>query len=120
MHNRQFLTLGSTALLLPAVLAGCRSPYIAATVENQTGGQVSLVEVDYPSASFGKESIPNGDAFHYRFKVLGSGQTSVVWTDAGHHQHTSKGPDLHELQEGSLTVVLGPSSATWQTQLHDR
>ncbi len=46
--------VGLAGLLL---LAGCRSPYVSAKVMNETGGPVSLVEVDYPSASFGTESL---------------------------------------------------------------
>ena len=104
--------------LLPlALLAGCHSPFINATIENGTGGVVSPVEVDYPSASFGTESLATGAAYRYRFKVLGSGGTKVSWTDARHQEHTTAGPPLQEGQEGSLHIVLGSTSATWTSTL---
>ncbi len=71
-----------------------------ATVRNDTGAAVTLVEVDYPSASFGRESLAAGATYPYRFKILGSGATKVSWSDAERKQHTATGPDLHEGQHG--------------------
>src|ERR1700742_424558 len=78
---------------------GCRSRYIEATVVNAGGAAVSLVEVDYPTASFGKEALGAGASYHYRFKILGSGGTKVLWTDAARQEHTVAGPELHEGDE---------------------
>ena len=109
----------SLPLLTVALLAasGCKSAYVSATVVNHTGAPVTLVEVDYPSASFGRESLPDGASFPYRFKILGSGATKVTWTDAAHHEHTTAGPDLHEGQQGQLAITLSPTSATWDAHL---
>lgn len=96
---------------------GCKSAYIEATVHNDTGGVVRLVEVDYPSASFGKESLPAGAEFKYRFKVLGSGATKVAWTDAERKEHTVTGPSLKEGDEGRLTIRLEQQTALWTPQL---
>jgi len=96
---------------------GCASKYVQAAVRNQTGGAVTLVEVDYPSASFGKESLTVGAEYGYRFKILGSGPTKVLWTDAERKQHEVAGPKLDEGQQGTLTVTLTQSGASWNTQL---
>jgi hypothetical protein len=98
-------------------LAGCKSPYITATVANNTGADVTLVEVDYPSASFGRDMLAAGATYPYRFKIIGSGPTKVSWTDAAHHDHTSSGPDLHERQHGQLAIVLTPVGASWSAHL---
>jgi hypothetical protein len=100
------------------VLAGCRSPYVEADVINATASPVSLVEVDYPSASFGTESLAAGATYHYRFKILGSGATKVLWTDAEHHDRSVAGPQLSEGQFGTLTVTLHGATAIWSEQLH--
>jgi len=105
----------ATASLLTSV--GCHSAYIEATVRNSTATPVSLVEVDYPSASFGRESIPAGADYHYRFKILGQGPTKVLWTDAAHQEHTVAGPTLHEGDEGTLTITLTSATATWNLTL---
>jgi hypothetical protein len=86
-------------------------------VTNNTGARVTLIEVDYPSASFGRESLAAGAVFPYRFKILGSGPTKVSWTDAAHHDHSSAGPNLHERQHGQLTITLTPAGASWSAQL---
>jgi hypothetical protein len=97
--------------------AGCRSAYIEATVKNATGANVSLVEVDYPSASFGTETLAAGAEYHYRFKILGNGPTKVLWTDAAHKELTTPGPLLHEGDEGRLTITLQSPAANWDLTL---
>lgn len=99
-------------------LSGCHSPYVQADVKNASGATVSLVEVDYPSASFGVQTLAPGQDFHYRFKVLGEGETQILWTDTAEKQHTVKGPSLHEGLQGPLTVTITGATATWQMQLH--
>ncbi|MDQ2924935.1 MAG: hypothetical protein M3R43_05190, partial [Acidobacteriota bacterium] len=96
------------------------SAYIEAVVKNAGGAPVSLVEVDYPSASFGRETLAAGAEYHYRFKVLGSGATKALWTDASHHEHSTPGPTLKEGDEGRLTVTVGLASAQWDLALKNR
>ena len=98
-------------------LAGCKSPYISTTVINDTGGPVTLIEVDYPSASFGRDVLAVGATYPYRFRIIGSGPTKVSWTDAAHHDHTSSGSSLHEPQQGQLAITLTPAGATWSAHL---
>ena len=108
---RSIRTLALCAVLLAA--AGCHSPYIEATVSNHTAQPIELLEVDYPSASFGTQNLAPGADFHYRFKVLGSGPTAVLWTDAAHHDHKDTGPILHEDDEGSLAIAISPDGPHW-------
>ena len=95
-------------------IAGCHSPYVAATVSNRTSQPLTLLEVDYPSASFGTENLSPGADFHYRFKVLGSGSMKLLYTDSAHHDHKSDGPLLHEGAEGRLIIAITPAGVTWQ------
>lgn len=106
-------------LLCTACLAaiGCRSAYINADVKNQTGGSIQVLEVDYPGGSFGTSNLAAGATFHYRFKVLGSGGTKVLWTGPDRQDHTVAGPELHEGQQGHISVMVGQSAAGWQTEL---
>jgi len=100
---------------LAAVLSvsGCHSAFIAATISNRTVEPLSLIEVDYPSASFGTQTLAPGQDFHYRFKVLGDGATTILWTDAEHHDHKSSGPALGEGDEGELNIIFGSGGPTW-------
>lgn len=116
---RFFKTAFAPAALL--LLTGCHSPYVSTTVANRTDETLSLIEVDYPSASFGTQAIAPGRDFHYRFKVLGSGATTVLWTDASHHDHKNPGPSLREGDEGTLTITFDSTSRpTWSLRLLNR
>lgn len=91
------------------VLCGCHSYRIEATVENRTGAPIELLEVDYPSASFGTDTLANGAAYRYRFQVRGDGPVKLQYTDSTTHQQRQiTGPQIFERQEGSLEIVLLP------------
>jgi len=96
---------------------GCASKYVEAVVRNETGATVSLVEVDYPSASFGTETLAAGAEYHYRFKILGSGATKVIWTDSARKEHTVAGPELKEGEQGRVTITLTDGNAGWDVQI---
>lgn len=89
-------------------LSACHSYHIDSTIVNRTGAPVELLEVDYPSASFGADAIAAGASFHYRFQVHGSGPLKVSYTAADHTQVQITGPVLSEGQQGQLRIVLLP------------
>ena len=95
-------------------LAGCHSAFVEATISNRTTVAIPLVEVDYPSASFGTENLAPGKDFHYRFKVLGTGPSKVVYTDASQQEKHSDGPTLNEGDEGPLLITFAPDGIHWQ------
>ena len=96
------------SFLLASGLAACHSYHIDTTIENRTGGAIQLLEVDYPSASFGTDRLPEGEAFHYRFQVRGSGPLTITYTDSGGHHIHYTGPSLVEGQQGQLEITLLP------------
>src|SRR5271168_2135760 len=102
--------------LLPCLIAatGCHSPYVEATVSNRTTQPLFLLEVDYPSASFGTQTLAPSADFHYRFKVLGSGNLKLTYTNAAHHDQKSDGPALNEGAEGPLTITITSDGVHWQ------
>ena len=102
---------GSAALLAAALLsvaAGCHSYHIEASVENHTGGTITLLEVDYPTASFGVDTLALDSVVHHRIQTRDSGPISVQYTAAHGRQVQVKGPTLYEKQEGSIQIVLLP------------
>jgi hypothetical protein len=105
-------------LTLLAATTGCHSHYVTADITNTTATPISLVELDYPSASFGTETLAAGATFHYRFKILGDGPSKLLWTDFLRHDHTLPGPHLNEGEEGSLSVTISTSTADFHTNLH--
>jgi hypothetical protein len=107
--------VGTTArILTPAIfflvllLAGCHSYHIDATIENRTGAPIQLLEVDYPSASFGANTIAPGADFHYRIDVTGDGPLKITYTRPDGKQAQTAGPKLFDRQQGRLEIVLLP------------
>jgi hypothetical protein len=112
-------TLRNSALAIAVILLiGCHSRYVEVTIDNQGPTSLRLVEVDYPSASFGAEAIAANSKFHYRFKIQGSGSLKLEFTDAQGQAHDVNGPELSEGQEGHLMIVVDRNGrVTWQPSL---
>jgi hypothetical protein len=96
------------AIAMLVAVAGCHSFHVEVTVENRTGAAIRLLEVDYPSASFGTNSLAAGQAFHYRIQLRGSGPLKVQYTASDDRQIQIDGPLVAERQEGALQIVLLP------------
>lgn len=101
-------------------LAGCHSAYVDAVVHNLTDRPVTLIEVDYPSASFGTQTLMPNQDYHYRFKVQGSGDLTFLYTDADHLNLVSRGPRVDEGTEGSLAISVTPQGVEWTPKLVNR
>jgi hypothetical protein len=111
------LWLGIAALGLLA-LAGCHSAFINATISNRSNVPVTLVEVDYPSASFGVQRLAPGENYQYRFKIIGTGQAKLLWSEPSKPDQKSTGPELHESDEGTLAITFRPNAPpAWDIHL---
>ncbi|MGA9129910.1 MAG: hypothetical protein WB425_17380 [Terracidiphilus sp.] len=100
--------LGAVLALALAPVSGCHSYHIEMTIENRTGGAIQLLEVDYPSASYGANSLAAGATLPYRIQVRGSGPLKVAYTASDGRQIQTEGPTLAEREGGSVEVVLLP------------
>ncbi len=108
-------------LLAFTAITGCRSYHVSINVENRTGAAVQLLEVDYPSASFGADTLASGANFNYRIQVRGTGPVKVQYTAPGGAQKQINGPSLSEGDEGQLQIVLLPDGkAEFSPQLSHR
>ena len=104
--SRAALALASLALF---PLAACHSYRVDATVANHTGGAIEQLEVDYPSASFGADSLAPSAEYHYRFQIRLSGPVKVQYTESATHTlRQASGPDLYEKQQGQVQIDLLP------------
>jgi hypothetical protein len=90
------------------VATGCHSYHVETTVENHTGGTIRLLEVEYPSASFGVNSLTAGEDYHYRIQLRGSGPIKVRYVGNDGRKAQVEGPMLAERQEGRIEIVLLP------------
>ena len=103
-------TLAAIASVATINAAGCHSYHVEVTVENRTGAPVQLLEVDYPSASFGTGDLAPQADFHYRIQLRGTGPLKLQYTEGNLRGKSVQitGPTLVERQEGKLEVVLLP------------
>ncbi len=73
-----------------------------------------VMEFDYPSASFGVNSLATGAKYEYRVKVQGSGPLSLQYEDSAGKTHTAHGPKVDLGDQGSLLVNIDANGAvTW-------
>lgn len=112
------ISIPALVLSLAISVSGCRSAYVETTLENQGPQAVSIVEVDYPSASFGVQTLAAHASYHYHFKIQGSGPVSISFTTPDRKVHEVKGPELAEGQHGSLRINVQPDgSVNWDKDL---
>lgn len=97
----------AAALVACFPLAACRSAYVQTAIVNHTGAPVRLIEVDYPSASFGTQQIADDETFRYRFKIQDSGPVTISYTTVDRQNHTATGPTLVQGEQGALTITIG-------------
>ena len=95
--------------------SACHSYHIDMTVENRTGAAIQLLEVNYPSASFGSGSLAAGEVYHYRIQLRGNGPLKLQYTGKDGRQTLIEGPELAEPQEGRMEIVLLPGG---QAEFH--
>jgi len=102
------------------VLVGCRSRVVQVKLINTSPKPISIIVVDYPTATFGVDKLEPGTTYQYPIKLLGTGPLNIQFTDADGHNHTYTGPALHKNDEGSVTVQLTQNSASAQSNLSQR
>lgn len=109
--------LAFAALILGSLISGCRTPTVEASITNDTGAAIRVLEMDYPNASFGTSTLAPGATFHYRFVIQDPGHVSLSYSDLSGGDHKATGPTVDKGQQGTMLVVLGPSGVAWTPHL---
>lgn len=99
----------ATACAFTLTACGCKSYWIDADVQNQTGQKIHELEVDYPTASFGTNALAPGDSMHYRFQIRGSGPVKVEFFTEDGKTSRAQGLTLVEHEQGQLIIRLLPN-----------
>jgi hypothetical protein len=100
------------ALLLAALLAGCRAHMVTIKLVNTSTEPISTIIVDYPSATFGKDKLAPGETFSSSVKFIDTGKLKVQFTDAKGGNHTYSGPVLYRDAEGTVEIRLDQNNAS--------
>jgi hypothetical protein len=131
IHTREMLPLGKESRIRPeparrrlasswlsvpliVILAAtaCRSRVIRVSLTNISEQPVSAIVVDYPSATFGVNTLAPGKTFQYTIKPVNSGVLKIQFTDANGKVHTVTGPDVKKDQEGTIAIRINQNSAS--------
>jgi hypothetical protein len=114
-RRRSFPLIVLFALL---TLSGCRSAFVEITLRNSGNSSLHLIEVDYPSASFGTQTLTAQSEYHYHFKIQGTGPITLSFADDTGKTHSSTGPTLREGQQGHLTAsITSAYNVDWSERL---
>jgi hypothetical protein len=98
--------------------AGCRSHVIHVRLVNASSQPISTIIVDYPRATFGKDSLAPGATFHYVIKPTDNGALKIQFADARGASHTYNGPLVQKGQEGDIEIKLTQDSISAAPALH--
>jgi hypothetical protein len=113
-------SLPAFVLALGLCVSGCFSHHISSLINNQTGGVIHQVEIDYPSASFGIDKLDPGQIYPYKFQVRGKGPVKVQYTDASGKQIQHIGTIVSEGDQGEYLIILLPDEQVkWVPSLNN-
>ena len=98
-------------LLLLAALAGCRSHVITVNLTNSSAAPIHTVQVDYPNATFGKDTLAPGETFSYAIKPLDKGKLKIQFTDSTGASHANEVVSLEPNDEGRIDVKFSQAKA---------
>jgi hypothetical protein len=114
-HARRLFSLAVLFLLLFATL-GCRSHGVSVTVNNDSGGNVRNLEVQYPGGSFGKSVLPHSGSYSYRVKILREGAIMIAFDGPDGKTHRSTGPTYSSNADGNLTATIDRQNTVTYSQ----
>ena len=106
------------AFLLLLAAAGCRSRVIHVRLVNISSQPVRTIIVDYPGATFGKDSLAPGATFNYVIKPTDNGALKIQFADALGASHAYSGPVVQKGQEGDIEIKITQDSISTEPRLH--
>jgi hypothetical protein len=98
--------------------AGCmHSHVIQVTLTNTSTERVSTIEIHYPEATFGINSLDPGKSFQYRIKPTATGTLKIEFLNFRGVKRSSSGPLVHTNDEGSIEIKLTQDGAASVAEL---
>ena len=99
------------AILFALSLTGCRAHVVKISLMNTSAQPIKTIIVDYPNATFGKDTLAPGETYFSLIKPLDHGPIKVRFTDAQGGNHTYESISLQQGDDGSVNIKLTQSSA---------
>lgn len=98
-------------LVVAAALAGCRAHVVKISLINTSAEPIKTIIVDYPSATFGKDSLAPRETYFSLIKPVDKGPIKVRFTDAQGGNHAYESISLQQGDDGSVNIKLTQTSA---------
>ncbi|HET9165405.1 MAG TPA: hypothetical protein VFP11_05370 [Candidatus Angelobacter sp.] len=99
------------ATIFALSLAGCRAHVVKISVTNTSAQPIKTIIVDYPSATFGKDTLAPGETYFSLIKPVDQGPVKVRFTDAQGVNHAYESISLQQGDDGSVDIKLTQASA---------
>jgi hypothetical protein len=98
-------------LVFLLAMAGCRAHVVKISVINTSAEPIKTIIVDYPSATFGKDTLAPRERYFSLIKPVDKGPIKVRFTDAQGTTHTYESISLERDDDGSVDIKLTQTSA---------
>lgn len=101
----------AVALVFVIALAGCRAHVVKIILTNASPEPIKTIIVDYPTATFGKDTLAPHETYFSLVKPVDKGPITVRFTDAQGGSHIYKSISLQQGDDGSVDIKLAQTSA---------
>ncbi len=101
----------TVALVFVMAMAGCRAHVVKISLTNTSAGPIRTIIVDYPTATFGKDTLAPRETYFSLVKPVDKGPIKVRFTDAQGVSHTYESVSLEPGDDGSVDIKLAQTSA---------
>ena len=98
------------AVVFAVSLAGCRAHVVKISLTNTSAQPIKTIIVDYPNATFGKDTLAPGETYFSLIKPLDQGPIKVRFTDAQGTNHAYQSISLKQGDDGSVNIKLAQTS----------
>jgi hypothetical protein len=101
----------AVALVFVISMAGCRAHVVKISLTNTSTEPIKTIIVDYPDATFGKDTLAPRETYFSLVKPVDKGPIKVRFTDAQGTTHTYESISLQPGDDGSVNIKLTQTSA---------
>ena len=101
----------TVALVFVIALAGCRAHVVKISLTNTSPEPIKTIIVDYPDATFGKDTLAPHETYFSLVKPVDKGPIKVRFTDAQGGNHAYESISLQQGDDGSVNIKLTQTSA---------
>jgi hypothetical protein len=101
----------AVTFLFVIAMAGCRARVVKIILTNTSAEPIKTIIVDYPTATFGKDTLAPHETYFSLVKPVDKGRIKVHFTDAQGTTHTYESVSLEPGDDGWVNIKLTQTSA---------